>query len=261
MPYTADDFIIDFTTRNLHKLSVKDWIKGLSLDKRFEGLSLKVWLQRLLLDEVFGSMSVSDIKAYAEKKGWDIEFDETEEVVTPRLYRYVGSATIAKRGLLQPPGWKISSAADLRAWLSMTGQTPRGGLLITTFVVNKLGELLVSDRHSEHVGCASGGLVQTAGELIWQLAGDLVRIVSASNQSTGYCPEPASWVALEQALEQADLEFLEERPSGFDPAYEFRRCPQCGLINLIKQDWYECSVCEASLPLTWNCDEFRPLES
>jgi hypothetical protein len=50
-------------------------------------------------------------------------------------------------------------------------------------------------RRSEHVVCAGGGLVRAAGELRFELRHGSVVVAEASNQSTGYCPEPQSWTA------------------------------------------------------------------
>lgn len=69
-----------------------------------------------------------------------------------------------------------------------------------------------------------------------------------TNQSTGYCPEPESWEALASALDRISV----ERPDFFDPVSVFRRCPECSQINIVKDDWYMCGVCDSPLPTKWN---------
>jgi len=124
--------------------------------------------------------------------------------------------------------------------LTPDGSTP------ATFVVDLDGTLLLAARGSEHVACASGRPVLAAGELF---IGDTA-IVEATNQSTGYCPEPGSWSAVGQAFDRIGV----ARPRGYTAAFVFRRCVHCGQLNVVKDDWFECDVCAAALPETWNCD-------
>lgn len=162
------------------------------------------------------------------------------------LYRYVGPRAIAERAAGQPAGTPIHSPADVLRWVRETGQT---NPVICTFVVDAGGVLRVADRHSEHVACAGGGPVQSAGEMTFRVMGAMVEVVAVSNQSTGYCPEPESWPAVEAALARAGL----ESPAGFDPACVFRRCPACGTKNLVKGGVFECGACSADLPAEYNC--------
>jgi hypothetical protein len=71
-----------------------------------------------------------------------------------------------------------------------------------------------------------------------------------TNQSTGYCPEPDSWPAVEAVLARAGI----GAPDGFNQAFDFRRCPNCGTINIVKDRVFECGVCSALLPEEWNLD-------
>ena len=71
-----------------------------------------------------------------------------------------------------------------------------------------------------------------------------------TNQSTGYCPEPESWIAVEIALKHIGVKF----PDGFTTEFLFRRCESCGQINIVKENWFVCSVCDAELPPQWNFD-------
>lgn len=166
-----------------------------------------------------------------------------------RLYRYAGPRSIADRVAASPPGTPVGSTADIVRWVRETGQRagPDGGVTVT-FVVDEGGVLRVADRRSEHVACAGGRPVRSAGELCVVARGDGVEVARVSNQSTGYCPEPESWPAVEAALRQAGL----TPPAGFDPLCVFRRCVACGGLNLVKGGVFECATCGAELPGTYN---------
>jgi len=77
-----------------------------------------------------------------------------------------------------------------------------------------------------------------------------VSVTWVTNQSTGYCPEPDSWPAVEAALERAGI----AAPNGFSLAFDFRRCPRCGSINIVKDGLFECGACSSPLPEEWNFD-------
>jgi hypothetical protein len=160
-------------------------------------------------------------------------------VSAQRLYHYVGPRAIADRARAASRGAVVTSPADLLAW-------GRAGTL--TFVIDETGALLVADRHAEHVACAGGGPVCAAGELAFEATGARVELVRVSNQSTGYCPEPECYAEVARALRAAGL----EPPSAFDPQCDFRRCPSCAAINLIKANEFECAVCGADLPERYN---------
>jgi hypothetical protein len=164
-----------------------------------------------------------------------------------RLYQYVGPKRIADRIGPHPTGTPIQSAQDVLAWVRHSHQELSGGQVTATFVVNEAGGLLVADRRTEHVACAGGGPVRSAGELTFAV-GRSVRVVNVSNQSTGYCPEPETWPVVAVALERAGL----EAPAGFELVCEFRRCLACGGITLVKGGVFECGVCGAELPITYN---------
>ena len=74
------------------------------------------------------------------------------------------------------------------------------------------------------------------------------RIAEASNLSTGFCPEPACWIALAAALDRAGV----PRPPALTHAFVFRRCDACGERNVVKDDVFSCALCDADLPATWN---------
>jgi hypothetical protein len=152
-----------------------------------------------------------------------------------RRYRYVGPDDIRDAARTQPAGTPITSRADLAAW---------AGERTVTFVVTPDGTLRVAPRRSEHIACASAGDVLAAGEL--EIANGAV--IAASNQSTGFCPEPTCWTELAAALDRAGI----ARPAAFTHAFVFRRCPECGERNIVKDDHFECAMCGAELPAEWN---------
>jgi hypothetical protein len=165
------------------------------------------------------------------------------------LYRYVGPPDILQRSKHSPGGARITSTADLAAWIVTTGQRPDAtGLLPVTFVVDADGDLRLADRHSEHVACARGQPVRSAGEMFFEPRASGWNLAAVSNQSTGYCPEPESWSQVAAALDPLPL----SHPGRFTYAYVFRRCPICGQLNIVKDEVFECVICNADLPLTWN---------
>lgn len=166
-------------------------------------------------------------------------------------YHYVGPKKIAERARFAPAGLRVESPEDVRRWVQQTGQEPDGaGNVVATFVIDESGWLRIADRRSEHVACAGGRPVQSAGEMTFAIRPKSIRVVGATNQSTGYCPEPDSWPAVESALARAGI----VGPEDFSQKFEFRRCLQCGSINIIKDGVFECGVCFAPLPEAWNLD-------
>jgi hypothetical protein len=156
-----------------------------------------------------------------------------------RRYSYVGPDAIREAVRAWPRGTEIRNASDLAAFADGTP---------CTFVVGVDGVLRVADRRSEHVACAGGEDVLSAGELTAVRDGSGCRVVDVSNQSTGYCPEPESWQAVAAALERAGI----AHPGRFTFEALFRRCPRCGERNLVKDSWFRCALCDAALPATWN---------
>jgi hypothetical protein len=173
---------------------------------------------------------------------------EGKEAVTV-TYSYVGPEEIRARAAGRPTGTRITSPDDVRVWARRTAQAPGPDELIAaTFVVDAGGGLLVADRRSEHVACAGGGPVRSAGEVFFRLTGEGADVAEVSNQSTGYCPEPGSWPAVAAALDGAGL----RHPGRFTHAVVFRLCPACGERNVVKDGWLVCGVCGADLPAEWN---------
>src|SRR5215831_9143131 len=97
-----------------------------------------------------------------------------------KLYQYIGPKRLAD--LVRPGslGAAIQSTADVLAWAKATGQTLIDGRVTATFVVDASGMLRVADRRSEHVACAGGQAVRSAGEITFSL-GRSVEVVEVSN--------------------------------------------------------------------------------
>ncbi|MFO0811312.1 MAG: hypothetical protein U0746_22000 [Gemmataceae bacterium] len=166
-------------------------------------------------------------------------------------YRYVGPKAIADRARPAPPGVPVDSPEDVRRWVRQTGQdVTAAGTVTATFVVDEAGTLRIADRRSEHVTCAGGRPVRSAGEVTFTVGPGGVGVSWVTNQSTGYCPEPDSWPTVESALARARI----TAPARFSQEFAFRRCPYCGGINIVKDGVFDCGACAASLPETWNLD-------
>jgi hypothetical protein len=110
--------------------------------------------------------------------------------------------------------------------------------------------LRLAARRTEHVACAQGAPVLAAGEIRFTRADAMPQVREITNQSTGYCPEPESRPAVAAALETIGI----ARPDAYTQEFVFRRCTQCGQLNIVKDDWIYCGACDAALPSTWNID-------
>jgi hypothetical protein len=161
----------------------------------------------------------------------------------PQPYRYVGPAEILERVRPGRQGQTISSHHDLAGWLSQ--QTAQDREEPFTFVIDLAGMLRLAPQRSEHVVCAGGGPVLSAGEITFTMTTGRWTVREISNQSTGYCPDATSWPAVQTALDLAGL----DHPAAFTHPIIFRRCPQCHERNIVKDDHYVCALCDAPLPL------------
>ncbi|MFE9929625.1 hypothetical protein [Streptomyces sp. NPDC005533] len=170
-----------------------------------------------------------------------------------RRYRYVGPAEL--RALVRPgnEGRRIRSAADFDAWASASASTSTRTEPAEpfTFVVDTAGVLRLAPRRSEHVACAGGGPVLSAGEIGFRRESGRWAVHEVSNQSTGYCPDPGSWPAVADALDAAGL----AHPPGFTHEVVFRRCPACRELNIVREDDFVCVFCDGALPRKWNVDD------
>lgn len=168
-----------------------------------------------------------------------------------RRYRYVGPPEIAAGIGNAPAGMPIRNMGDIAAWIAETRQAADAeGIVVATFIIDESGALRIADRRSEHVACAGGKPVRSAGEMHIDVSGRGLSIAAFTNQSTGYCPEPESWPAVAMAIGHAKLSYC--GPGRFDPAFEFRRCPACRAIAIVKEHVFQCSPCGSELPVSWN---------
>lgn len=167
-----------------------------------------------------------------------------------KLYHYIGPSRIIDRVHPEWIGTPIHALSDVQTWVRTTAQELSAGCVIATFVVDSNGVFRLADRRSEHVACAGGGPVRSAGEVTFAID-DNVEVIAISNQSTGYCPEPESWSTVAAALSTAGFEL----PAGFTLACHFRICLGCGAKNLVKDSVFECGVCHTDLPAAYNCQE------
>lgn len=163
-----------------------------------------------------------------------------------RYYSYVGPPAIRDAAAGTRPGDPIGSRADLVAWLAANSADTRpDGSVTATFVIDCDGVLRLADRRSEHVACAAGGPVLSAGEMTVSADGEVVEV---SNQSTGFCPAPESWIHVAAALDRIPV----VHPDRFTTSVIFRLCSECGSRNIVKDEWFICEVCGGELPGEWN---------
>jgi len=168
-----------------------------------------------------------------------------------QTYRYIGPKKIADHAHTAPAGIRLESTEDVFRWIRQTGQKLNpAGSVTATFIVDEAGWLRIADRRSEHVACAGGKPVLSAGEITFTVMPGGVSVSWATNQSTGYCPEPHSWQAVQAALARAGI----AAPGSFSQEFSFRRCSHCGSVNLVKDGVFECEVCSTPLPEEWNLD-------
>ncbi|MCC7451459.1 MAG: hypothetical protein IT324_28885 [Anaerolineae bacterium] len=142
---------------------------------------------------------------------------DKRDTILNRQYRYVGPHNVLH--LLQQPAQRtcIHHSGDVLNWIKETQQTlQRDGTVTATFIVDTSQQLWIADRHSEHVVCAAGQNVLSAGEITFAIQ-DHVEVVEISNQSTGYSPEPESWQVVAEVLGRIGL----PHPSDFTTSFCF----------------------------------------
>jgi hypothetical protein len=182
---------------------------------------------------------------------------EVNIVINHREYSYVGPKALQESLPLTSNRVCVTSSDDVLQWIKTSEQIlDRDRSVVATFIIDMDVKLWIADRRSEHVLCA-GKNVLSAGEITFTIHSNFIEVSEITNQSTGYCPEPESWIAVETALITVGL----NHPSEFTTAYLFRRCDSCGTTNIVKDDWFECGVCQAPLSRIWNYDNPHQLRT
>ncbi|WP_110514314.1 hypothetical protein [Herpetosiphon llansteffanensis] len=167
-----------------------------------------------------------------------------------RMYWYVGPIELSHMPKPLPSRSQIRQRADVEAWIAAQPRdTGKHQQLTATFIIDQALQLWLADQRSEHVVCARGAAVLAAGEISFVLEANRLIYCELTNQSTGYCPEPTTWTVVQQVLDSIGL----PHAGAWATSYEFRRCPACAMLNLIKEHWFFCAVCEHELPRQWNC--------
>ena len=166
-----------------------------------------------------------------------------------KLYDYVGPASIRASASFDTPRHAVRDSKGIVVWATeRLGFTNRDRQMTFTYVVQPLAQLYLADRRSEHIACARGGAVLTAGEITFERHGSDLILIETSNLSTGFCPESTSWPSLSVALVTAGFPAIE----CFTQPFEFRLCVTCQQTCVIKDDTYDCPSCFGSLPRDWN---------
>jgi hypothetical protein len=168
-----------------------------------------------------------------------------------RGYRYVGPAGLPQEVVRSgEEGQVVSSRAHFDRWVSVRTATELTEPF--TFVVGLDGLLRLAPRRSEHVACAGGAPVLSAGEMSFRRERKRGHwsVDEVSNLSTGYCPDVTSWPSVAHALDLAGI----GRPEGFTYEVVFRRCESCQERAVVRESDFYCVFCGGALPLTWNVD-------
>ncbi|MFG3016338.1 hypothetical protein ACGFZB_39045 [Streptomyces cinerochromogenes] len=165
-----------------------------------------------------------------------------------RVYRYGGPAELRPDAGTGPDVNRVGSAAEFEAWAAARPAAELDEPF--TYVVGTDGALRLAPRRSEHVACAGGDAVRSAGEITFARRAGHWTVTDVSNHSTGYCPDVTSWPAVAEALERAGL----AHPGGFTHAVVFRRCPACQERGIVHEGEFVCVFCGGELPEAWNVE-------
>ncbi|MEU1466177.1 hypothetical protein ABZ467_37285 [Streptomyces sp. NPDC005727] len=168
--------------------------------------------------------------------------------VRGRSYRYVGPVELKAAVRPGSGGCRIGSAADFGSWVAERSAVELAEPF--TFVVGMDGVLRLAPRRSEHIACAGGAMVLSAGEIRFIREAGRWAVGDVSNHSTGYCPDVSSWSEVARALDNVEL----GRPSGFTHEVVFRRCLGCQEHNIVREEDFVCVFCGSDLPEAWNVD-------
>ncbi|MER6192117.1 hypothetical protein [Streptomyces cyaneofuscatus] len=116
-----------------------------------------------------------------------------------------------------------------------------------TYIVDILGRLTLGPRRSEHIACAGGRPVMAAGEIGFARLEKSIHWSAEyiSNQSAGYCPGLNSWPAVARALDSIGI----SHENHYTNPIVFRKCAHCDGWNVVKEEFFVCSLCDSDLPV------------
>lgn len=169
-----------------------------------------------------------------------------DERFNPKEYEYVGPKEIYNQINEKYKGTRIKTLDDILSWMIVNYGKPKiNDIVICTFVIDLKGKLLIADRHSEHVQCANGEKVKSAGEIGFLVDNKkMISVSSVTNQSTGYCPSSASWFEVEIALKKIiGLDI----PEKFETEFIFSYCQNCKTRQIVKDEYFFCPKCDQEL--------------
>lgn len=161
-----------------------------------------------------------------------------------KTYEYVGPPEIWDEAS-GATGVCIDSINDLESFLAARDSAERNEPF--TYTVNRYGRMTLAPRRSEHVACAGGHSVLAAGEIGFaRSSGDCCWLAEyISNQSVGYCPGLESWAVVARSLNRAEI----GHGAFFTNPIIFRNCPHCESWNVVKEEFFVCSLCDSDLPV------------
>lgn len=166
------------------------------------------------------------------------------DAIAPPLYGFIGPDRLLPLATAETPRLRLRRGMRAREILTaLERPDARADELIATYVVDGGGAVWIAERQVEHIAAARGAPVLAAGEMTLDLAGDEIVVLAATNQSTGYCPSPASWTALAVALDAIGV----DRPDDFEQVFEFGRCAECGALAIVKDGERICAECGGAL--------------
>ncbi len=163
------------------------------------------------------------------------------------MYTYIGPKEFLNLVDKKLIGRKVKSKYDILDWIISTEQELNiNNEVIATFIIDLEQNLRINDRRSEHVVCAGGLPVLSAGEITFKKDTNNLIVSEISNQSTGYCPDAAkSWSHINKALCNLGIDY----PVYFTTIMIFRICKNCKSINLVKDEYFFCAICDSKLDM------------
>jgi len=175
--------------------------------------------------------------------------NEVNQLHSMNIYWYVGPKDLLDLIHTDVNRVAVINEESVRSWIHQTDQKLDYDNSVTaTYIIDTNKVMWICDRHMEHVVCAIGGPVLSAGEATFKISTKSVEISYITNQSTGFCPKPSSWKVVNVALKNTGINY----PQQFSTNFIFRLCLNCKTINIVKEKDYVCAVCNHDLEKQWN---------